>query len=50
MPQYISKFLSNGFDTMESIYGMKDEDLKNMGIEKKDHRKAILKHVPKIFS
>eukprot|EP01084_Bolivina_argentea_P268394 455854_1 len=45
MPEYTSNFLSDGFDRMESIYDLNDEDLKDMSIGKKGHRRTILKHV-----
>lgn len=43
--KYLKLFMQNGFDSMEIIADMNEEDLVEMGITKRGHRKYILQKV-----
>lgn len=46
--EYIKLFFDNGFDSIEVIKAITEEDLTKMGISKPGHRKKILLSVNKI--
>eukprot|EP01095_Lingulamoeba_sp_RSL-Kostka_P000404 TRINITY_DN10650_c0_g1_i1.p1 TRINITY_DN10650_c0_g1~~TRINITY_DN10650_c0_g1_i1.p1 ORF type:complete len:306 (+),score=75.40 TRINITY_DN10650_c0_g1_i1:116-1033(+) len=43
MDQYLTNFFKNGFDDIEMVKELSDEDLEEIGIDKLGHRKKILK-------
>ena len=48
LPQYFELLKEDGFDDLESVQDVADDDLKAMGIDKTGHRKKILKFVAKL--
>eukprot|EP01084_Bolivina_argentea_P052992 97280_1 len=47
LPDYAKLFAKNGNKTLKSIKGIKDNDLKQLGISIADHRKKIIKQIKK---
>ena len=45
LPQYFELFVKDGYDEMETVMEMNDEELQEIGIDKKGHRKRILRHI-----
>ena len=43
LPQYYHTFINNGFDDLQSIMDINDDELKQIGIFKMGHRKKIIK-------
>ena len=43
--QYADMFIDDGFDAMETVITMNDDDLMEMGINKKGHRRKILLYI-----
>ena len=44
LPQYFDLFIENGYDDLETLSDLTMEELEHIGIEKRGHRKKILKH------
>ena len=47
LPEYFQLFIDEGYDFMDSIMDMNEDDLRDIGIVKKGHRKRILKCLQK---
>ena len=47
LPQYFQLFIDNGYDEIETIMEMDDKELQDIGINKKGHRKKILRYIRK---
>ena len=47
MEQYCDLFVKNGYDDMETVLEMNDNELIEIGIDKKGHRKKILIYIEK---
>ena len=47
---YYYLFNSNGFDKMEALRTLTDNDLRRLGVEKEGHRRLILKEIEKKFN
>ena len=45
--QYFDMFLFNGFESVQSLYGITHEDLKQIGVEKLGHRKQLIRSIRK---
>ena len=48
LPQYFELLKEDGFDDLESVLDVTEDDLKAMGIDKTGHRRKILKFVTKL--
>jgi len=48
LPQYVSLFISNGLDDMDTVRYMTDEELKQIGIDMFGHRLRIIKEIEKL--
>ncbi len=48
LPQYIHNFTSNGFEELDVMEDIKDDDLKAIGIELLGHRMKIMKEIAKL--
>lgn len=48
LPQYLELFISEGFEDMDSIETLKEQDLEEMGISKKGHRNKIMRFVKRL--
>ena len=48
LPQYFEALKEGGFDDMESVYYVTEDDLKAMGINKPGHRRKILIYAAKL--
>lgn len=49
MQEYLNLFLENGYDCVEVIRDIKDEELAKIGISKAGHRKKILMGLDKLI-
>ena len=53
LPQYYEKFIEEGYDDMSYLFEFDledgDQELKNIGITKKPHRRRILKEIKKLI-
>ena len=47
LTQYFDLFLFNGFESVQSLYGITHDDLKQIGVEKLGHRKQLIRCVKK---
>ena len=47
LPQYVSHFLENGYDDMDSLWDLNNDDLDAIGIKLPGHRKKILTQASK---
>lgn len=47
LPQYFGMLKQNGFDDMDSLQDLVEEDLSEMGIEKVGHRRRLMRNVDK---
>ena len=47
LPQYFEALKDDGFDDMESVQDVTEDDLKAIGIDKTGHRRKILKYAAK---
>merc|ERR1719229_287553 len=45
LTQYFDLLMANGFESVQSLYGITHDDLKQIGIEKLGHRKQIIRCV-----
>lgn len=45
LTQYFDVLMANGFESVQSLYGITHDDLKQIGIEKLGHRKQIIRCV-----
>merc|ERR1719242_1303167 len=45
LTQYFDTLMANGFESVQSLYGITHDDLKQIGIEKLGHRKQIIRCV-----
>merc|ERR1712014_478951 len=45
LTQYFDVLMANGFESVQSLYGITHDDLKQIGVEKLGHRKQLLKLV-----
>ena len=43
----VDLFLFNGFESVQSLYGITHDDLKQIGVEKLGHRKQLIRCVKK---
>merc|ERR1711933_717 len=50
LPEYYQILIDQGFDDLDSIADINNNDLKEMNIDKIGHRKKILKHAQKLKS
>ena len=48
LPQYFEALKNDGFDDMESVQDVTEDDLKAIGIDKTGHRRKILKYAAKL--
>ena len=48
LPQYFELLKEDGFDDLESVQDVTEDDLKAMGIDKTGHRRKIMKFVTKL--
>ena len=48
LPQYFELLKEDGFDDLESVQDLTDNDLKAMGVTKTGHRRMLLRNVAKL--
>merc|ERR1712014_225991 len=45
LTQYFDVLMANGFESVQSLYGITHDDLKQIGVEKLGHRKQLIRCV-----
>ena len=50
LPRYFHVLKENGFEDMESVQYLTENELKEMGIDKMGHRKKIMRHIAELQS